>query len=115
MGTDDTIQETALALRNQFGMAETNLLPGDEQQRFEALKKMLARRLAEMIDHEFDNFVNALYRIDIDESKVKQVLAKQPFSAALEEVAELIIKRQIQKIITRKQYSSNTHDLEFDI
>ena len=114
MDTDDTIQETALALRNQFGMAAVDLLPGDEQQRFEALKKLLAKRLAEMIDHEFDNFVNALYRIDIDEAKVKKVLAKQPFSHALEEVAEMIIKRQIQKVITRKQYSSSAHDLELD-
>jgi len=113
--TDDTIEKTALALRNQFGMAEVDLLPGDEQQRIEALKKVLAKRLAEMIDHEFDNFVNALYRIDIDEAKVKKVLAKQPFSHALEEVAELIINRQIQKIITRKQYSTPAHDMEFDM
>ena len=114
MDSNDTIQETALALRNQFGMPETDLIPGNEQQRIEALKKLLAKRLGEMIDHEFDNFVNALYRIDIDEAKVKKVLAIQPFSHALEEVAEMIIKRQIQKVITRKQYSSSAHDLELD-
>ncbi len=115
MNSDVTIQETALALRNQFGISEIDFQSGDEQERFLTLKKMLAKRLAEMIDHEFDNFVNALYRIDIDEAKVKKVLAKQPFSHALEEVAEMIIKRQIQKVITRKQYSSSAHDLELDI
>lgn len=115
MQTDDTIVETALALRNQFGIAEADTLPAEEQQRLTALKKMLAKRIAEMIDHEFDNFVNSLYRMDIDEAKVKKVLAKQPFSEALEEVADMIIKRQLQKVITRKQYSSPAHDLEFDM
>lgn len=88
---------------------------GDEQRQLAALKKLLSKRIGEMIDHEFPNFVNALYRMDIDEAKVKQALAKQPFSEALDEVAEMIIQRQIKKIITRKQYSSSSHDLEFDI
>ena len=115
MDSDDTIEETALALRNQFGMASAELLPGDDDVRRQALRNLLAKRIGEMIDHEFHNFVNTLYRMDIDEAKVKQALAKQPFSQALDEVAEMIIQRQIRKIITRKQYSSPTHDLEFDI
>ena len=115
MDSTDTIEETAVALSNQFGMTSTELLQGNEQERMRALKNILAKRISEMIDHEFHNFVNTLYRMDIDEAKVKQALAKQPFSEALDEVAEMIIQRQIRKIITRKQYSSPTHDLEFDI
>jgi len=115
MNTDDNIQETAVALRNQFGVDVSGMLPGNEEQRLEALKKLLAKRIGEMIDHEFDNFVNMLYRIDMDEAKVKAVLSKQPFSKALEELAEMIIRRQIQKVITRKQFSSQAHDLEFDM
>src|SRR5947207_852422 len=103
MDSDDTIGETALALTNQFGMVAEETLPGGESERLAALKRMLAKRIGEMIDHEFHNFVNTLYRMDIDEARVKQALAKQPFSEALEEVADMLIQRQIRKIITRKQ------------
>lgn len=115
MDADNTLLETALALRKQFSMDAAPVLSHGEQPSRDALKKMLAKRIAEMIDYEFDNFVNALYRIDIDETKVKEALSKQPFSEALEAVAEMIINRQQQKIITRKQHSSPAHDLEFDL
>jgi len=111
------LQETALALHDQFGLGESYELDlNSEREKYDALKKLLAKRIQEMIDHEFDKFINLLYRIDISEPKVKEALAIQPFSEALDRVAEMIIERQLQKVITRKQYSTSTsHDLEFDV
>jgi len=115
MNEEQYIHETALAIRDQFGLELAAEVPGDEQVKHEALKKILSKRIEEMIDHELDRFVNLLYRIDISEAKVKQALSQQPFSKAVENVAEMIIQRQLQKVITRKQYSTPSHDLEFDI
>ena len=79
------------------------------------LKKMLSDRLREMIDYEFDNFVNALYRIDISEQKVKAILSDQPLDRATELIAELIIDRQIEKVATRSKYSSGGGEMIFEI
>lgn len=115
MSDNQDFRETALAIRSQFGLEDFANQAADEQQKHEWLKKALAKRIGEMIDHEFDKFVNLLYRIDISETKVRQALSEQPFSQGLEKVAEMIIQRQLQKVITRKQYSASGHDLEFDI
>jgi len=115
MPEEQYMRETAIAISNQFGLDKTPDDLNDEKQRYEMLKKMLSKRIEEMIDHEFDRFVNLLYRIDVNESKVKQALSEQPFSKGIEKVAEMIIERQLQKVITRKQYSSSAHDLEFDL
>ena|ERR1051325_1304665 len=109
------LQETALALQNQFGIDSLPDYEAEEQQLYDALKRLLSKRIEEMIDHEFDKFVNLLYRIDINESKVKQALSQHPFSKGVEAVADMIIQRQLQKVITRKQYSSPGNELEFDI
>jgi len=111
----ELIKETAIDIRERFGLEKTPDDRVDELQQYEALKKLLSQRIEEMIDHEFDKFVNLLYRIDINESKVREALAEQPFSKGVEKVAEMIIQRQLQKIATRRQYSSSGHDLEFDI
>ena len=109
------IRDTALAIRDQFGLENIPVELTDKEQQYEALKKLLSKRIAEMIDHEFDGFVNLLYRIDINESKVKEALSEQPFSKGVEKVADMIIQRQLEKIATRRQFSSSNHDLEFDI
>ena len=115
MKDKDLINESAIAISNQFGLEKVPDELGDRQQQYEALKKLLSERIMDMIDHEFDRFVNLLYRIDISESKVKQALSEQPFSKGVEKVADMIIQRQMQKVATRKQYSSQRDDLEFDI
>lgn len=115
MQENQLIQDTAIAIRDQFGIEKIPEELTDREQQYAALKRLLSKRIMEMIDHEFDRFVNLLYRIDISEAKVKQALAEQPFSKGVEKVAEMIIERQLQKVSTRKQFSSSKHDLEFDI
>jgi hypothetical protein len=111
----ELIKETALDIRDRFGLDKTPDDMVDERQQYEALKKLLSHRIEEMIDHEFDRFVNLLYRIDVNEAKVREALSEQPFSKGVEKVADMIIQRQLQKVATRRQYSSSRHDLEFDI
>ena len=115
MHEKEQLKETALALGNHFGLENHPEELTDEKQMHDTLKKMLSKRIEEMIDHEFDRFVNLLYRMDVNEAKVKEALAEKPFSKGVEKVADMIIQRQLQKIATRKTYSSSNHDLEFDI
>ena len=68
----------------------------------------LAIQLAQIIDHliskDFNQLLNALYRIDVSEEKLKSVLATSPEDATLI-IARMIIDRELQKVETRKRYS----------
>lgn len=114
MSTDNNISQTALALKNQFGIniPTTEILMEKD---YHVLKRLLSKKLAEIIDADFQHFVNILYRIDIDESKVKSILAQKPLDEAIETIADLIIVRQKQKVISRQNNSSSNIDLSFDI
>ena len=72
----------------------------------EALKQKLTPIIAFYLDHDFERFLQILYRIDIDENKFKMALQMENIA---EEVTELIIKRFIQKAEIRLRYGASTH------
>ncbi|HSU28728.1 MAG TPA: hypothetical protein VLJ68_10125 [Chitinophagaceae bacterium] len=68
-----------------------------------AWKEMLAARISDLINHDFQKLVNTLYRIDVDEIKLKKWLEENPDEPAGQVIATLMIERQIEKIKTREQ------------
>lgn len=49
--------------------------------------------------------MNLLYRIDLTELQIKQAIKKEPEKAMQHIMAELIIKRILQKVILKQMYS----------
>jgi len=45
-----------------------------------------------------------LYKVDVDESKLKKLLKDNPEKEAAHIIANLIIERERQKVKTRKQF-----------
>jgi hypothetical protein len=68
------------------------------------VKQLLAEKINEMIQTGFERLVNLLYRMDVNESKLKQVLKENPGTDAGMIITELIIERQAQKIKSRKDF-----------
>jgi hypothetical protein len=64
----------------------------------------LVAYIHDLINHDFEKLVNILYRLDVSESKLKNLLASSPQTDAGLIIAQLIIERQAEKIKTRKQY-----------
>ena len=62
-------------------------------------------QIIHLIQFDFNAVMRLLYRIDISEQKVKRQMDLMPDDTA-RAICILIIKREIQKIILRKQYSS---------
>ena len=64
--------------------------------------------LADFVNHlintDFEKLVFLLYRIDVKESAIKQLLALPATSNAGELIADAIITRQVEKITTRQQF-----------
>jgi len=69
----------------------------------EELRTALAKHINYLINSDFEKLVSLLYRIDVNEKKLKQWLntAVGENSAIL--IADLIIERQEQKIKSRQQ------------
>ena len=67
------------------------------------LKNVLSGHIHQLINHNFNKLVSILYRIDVSEVKLKQLLADNPAADAGTIIAELIIDRQYKKIKSRKE------------
>ena len=70
---------------------------------FEAQRLHLIKIIAHLIDTDYHKLTNILYRIDVDELKLKKALLEsdRPIS---ETISDLIIERQQQKIKFREMY-----------
>ena len=58
----------------------------------------------DLIQHDFQRLVSVLYRVDIEENKLKKILKEQQGTDAAEIITSLIIERERQKIETRKKF-----------
>lgn len=74
------------------------------------IRPLLARRVNDLIEHDFNKLISLLYRFDISEKKLKKEL-ERPNKDAGEVIADLIIERAKQKEISRKQFRQNTDDI----
>lgn len=71
---------------------------------FAELKEKLANYIHHLINHDFNKLVSLLYRIDVSESKLKQLLKDNPSEDAGRVMAELIIERQQQKLRSKQEF-----------
>ena len=71
------------------------------------LKEKLTALINDLINHDFEKLVFYLYRIDVNESKMKQLLNQREGENAAGLIADLIIERQTEKIKSRKETKSN--------
>jgi hypothetical protein len=79
----------------------------------EEIREKLILLINELINTDFNALVQLLYRIDVNELKLKQLLEARPDTEAASIIADLIISRQLQKIATRKG-DNNREDQDTD-
>ena len=80
----------------------------------EKFRKKLSAFINDLIIVDFEKLVQLLYRLDIDEIKLKKTLQEHPAHDAAEMISELIIERQLQKIRSRQQFSQRDNDIDED-
>lgn len=81
---------------------------------FEKLQQELAAFVNHLINTNFEKLISLLYRIDISEAKLKELLQQNEDKNAGEIIAALIIERQQQKIKTRQLFSRDDDIAEED-
>ena len=67
----------------------------------EEIRKQLISLINDLIVNDFHALVQLLYRIDVDEEKLKQLLKAHSGVNSASIIADLIISRQLQKIATK--------------
>ncbi len=79
---------------------------GDELSNIPQLREQLTAAINDMIIHHFDNLIQILYRMDVSEAKLKEMLQQHATEDAAGIIADLVIERQEQKIKTRALFKS---------
>ncbi|HVZ97306.1 MAG TPA: hypothetical protein VG847_10550 [Chitinophagaceae bacterium] len=72
--------------------------------RTDQAREKLIPLINDLINRDFNSLVQLLYRIDVDEGKLKAILKEHPEQNAASLIADQIISRQLQKIVTRKEF-----------
>ena len=77
-------------------------------------RRILEERINEFINNDFQRLVSILYRMDVSETKLKQLLTNNPGADAGIIIADLMIERQAEKIKSREQYSKRDKNISDD-
>lgn len=72
--------------------------------------EQLASWVNDLIKNDFERLVSLLYRIDVNEQKLKSLLKQFPDEDAGNIIASLILERQEQKLKTRELFSQRDTD-----
>lgn len=92
--------EVIAAVSSQFGISDS---------REEVFKETLAAIINKLINSDFTRLVQILYRLDISERKLAQMLDANPSDDAGNIIAALVIEREVQKAQSRQQFRRNTN------
>jgi len=85
-------------------------LPG--QITMEELEQELTNHINHLINTDFEKLIYYLYRIDVNETKMKKLLQQEEGVNAAQLIARLIIDRQLQKIKSRAENRTDAVDNE---
>ena len=83
------------------------VIEGDNQR----LKQLLVGRVNDLIKNDFNRLVSILYRLDINEKKLKFLLEENASTDAAVTITDLIIEREWQKMQSRKQNKQQRGDI----
>lgn len=84
-------------IQKNFGLEAPS---GSEAQ----LERWLEERISWMLDHETDLLFSTLYRLDVDEIKIKNVLHHAPAMPIAAGLAKLVLERQRDRHATKQNY-----------
>lgn len=96
MEEEKVIQKTAAVIGGTFDLASKAAAMNEEE-----LVQALAQKIADMLEHEPEQLMSALYRLDVLEEKIHPIMrpdAEEPANIAL---ARLVVERQKQRVATK--------------
>lgn len=104
----DLINQTAQQIIKDFewyGMVIK--FSGHEENAYNELFRQIAPEIEKLLNTNSEKLMEVLYRIDVNEQKVESAVAKagERNIKTSEALSELIIQRELQKVVTRNYFS----------
>jgi hypothetical protein len=107
----DYIRATGEQIKRDFDLCGIQIkFSGNEENAYNELLYQISPHIAELIEHNYKKLLNLLYRIDLNESKVAAIVSNYASESLAEAITDLIIKRELQKIVIRQHYRSENND-----
>ena len=78
------------------------------------IRNQLIEGINHLIGQDFNKLVHILYRVDVSEKKLRQILAESPQTDAAILIADLLIQRQLEKIRSRAKFRKDEKDIPED-
>ncbi len=75
---------------------------------YQELFEQIYPHIDQMISTEYEKLLNIMYRIDLDENKITTYLKQNPMADTSEVITDLILKRELQKVVIRNMYGKNS-------
>ena len=99
----EVIRETVNQIKKDFGMFDLEInFSGNEQTAYQELKAQLVPLFENLLSNQSEKVFALLYRIDVSEKLIKQVPDSVSFA---DHIAELVLQRELLKVVLRKLYS----------
>ena len=101
------IDATMRQLEKDFLLDEDSVQLKDYQGNlFEQLFEVVYPIINKLITNNYQQFLNTLYRIDVNELRLKQEMSKVDANQYSEVVTRLVLQKELQKVIIRNIYST---------
>jgi len=96
---------------------DENFFPvvNDTDVKYQVFSNLLIRRIEELAEKDMEKLLWVLYRVDVSEKKLHEVMQQTPPELFSSTIADLIIERQKQKVESRKKYGTGEEDWSFDV
>ena len=101
----DLITETANQIIKDFDWFGSEIIfSGNADKAYEELFCQINKHVSKLIESDYQQLLNLLYRIDVDEKQISKAVSHSGNLSHV--ISDLIIRREFQKIITRKYFDS---------
>ena len=99
----ELINETANQIIKDFSLFGAEItLSGNAANTYDELFDQINPFIAKLIDSNYQKLLEVLYRIDVSETQVAGAVKEKKIAEA---ITKLIIRRELQKVVTRKFFS----------
>jgi len=102
----DILNETAKQIIKDFGLQGMEIkFSGNADNVYAELFSQILPLIEQLQKENFQNFYTLMYRIDISETQIKKAFKHAKDRSFSEVVTDLVLKRELQKVVTRKYFS----------
>lgn len=100
---DENEQLAGLINKDLGNLEEKMMIPASGIDR-QVIREKLALLIAHLMESNFEKLCQAMYRLDVSESRFDRVMSEKPLAEIPYAIADLVIEREMQKVRTRIMY-----------